>query len=491
MNRFGECKPCRRSFTCTNESITLSKGFYMNWLTENDKQAFMNFTENILTYNNSYSMNKSIVHKELLPVAYACPEPSSCLGGPHSHCAKGYHGPLCAVCISRYYKLLTRCLECPSVPWLVSQMVLVAFVVSGLIFYTIKDKRNPNFHGRSSSDAFLSRLKTVVSFYQVTSATLDGFSYVEWPVEMIKLVSYAKLIQLNILQIAPVHCFKQSFQVNIYDRLLAIITLNLAIVMIAFVWYKAKTHLTSQRYDLNDTQKQELRLNEQQRCLKLTFMFLFVIYSATTSSIFQVLPLSCQKICSGSGSSNCNRYLRYDYSISCDSAKYKRYLPSFYLLLVYPLILPLATLLLLTKAFNSTWSKEQKDTVKNGLSFLYENYNSSCWFWEIVDITRKIVLTSAILLANTESRSYLLFLSVSSGLYTVLFAGYKPIENAFEYWLQMASLMASWANLMAGLLLKIPENELSVVQTKFDSVGVTVLMISTNVFVVAMVVGEY
>ena len=101
------------------------------------------------------------------------------------------------------------------------------------------------------------------------------------------------------------------------------------------------------------------------------------------------------------------------------------------------------------------------------------------------------MLTSAILLANTESRSYLLFLSVSSGLYTVLFAGYKPIENAFEYWLQMASLMASWANLMAGLLLKIPENELSVVQTKFDSVGVTVLMISTNVFVVAMVVGEY
>lgn len=463
----------------------------MSWLSEVDKQLFMNFTENLLTYNSNHRIENSAIKKNILPSAYSCPEPNSCLGGVHSLCVTGYRGPLCAVCVNNYYKLLTRCLKCPTLPWLVLQIVLVVAVVFFLVLFTFKEKRRKTGYKRSMSDAFLAKLKIVVGFYQVTSATLDGFSYVQWPAEIITLVNYAKIIQLNVLQIAPIHCFSRSFQVNIYDRLLAIMALNFAFVLIALVWYVARSYQIKRRCNLNDVQKQKRLQNELERCLRITFLFLFVVYSSTTSSIFQVLPLSCHEICSGKAEGNCNSYLRYDYSISCSSAKYKRYLPLFYLLLLYPLVLPLVTLILLRKSFNSNWKNQKKETIKNGLHFLYENYEPHCWYWEIVDIARKIVLTSAILLSNTESRGYLLFLSVSSGLYAVLYASYKPIGDTFEYWLQMASIVSSWSNLMVGLLLKVPKYEFSSLQTRFDSIGVTILMVSTNVFVVSLVVGRY
>ena len=463
----------------------------MIWNSESDKQTFINFTKILLTHDDTYSKNSTNIVQLSLPFAYSCPDPTSCLGGLHSSCANGHHGPLCAVCIPRYYKLLTRCLECPSVPWLVSQLVLVTVIVCGLIVVTVRERKKSTNGGRSSSDAFFARMKIVIGFYQVTSATLDGFSYIQWPVEIIKVVSYAKMIQLNIFQIAPVHCFKQSFQVDAYDRLTAALAINGGVLISAFLWYKLKLWRIKQDPDMSSTEKLYNGLQEKERCLRITFIFLFIIYSATSSAIFQVLPPACQEICSGSDQRNCIEYLKYDYSIKCSSEKYRRYKPVFYLLAGYPLVLPLATILLLGKSFSKgSGNKKNKETVKNGLRFLYENYNEQCWFWEIVDIARKIILMSAIVLANNESRMYLIFLSISSGLYTVLFASYKPIDNAFEYWLQMASLTSSWANLMVGMLLKIPQNDVTTINSEFDSIGVTFLMVFTNAFVIGLIIGK-
>ena len=40
-----------------------------------------------------------------------------------------------------------------------------------------------------------------------------------------------------------------------------------------------------------------------------------------------------------------------------------------------------------------------------GLRFLYENYTDSCWFWEAVDVLRKITLTSGVVFIGIQSRT--------------------------------------------------------------------------------------
>ena len=43
----------------------------------------------------------------------------------------------------------------------------------------------------------------------------------------------------------------------------------------------------------------------------------------------------------------------------------------------------------------------------SGLRFLYENYEKRAWYWELVETSRKVTLTSGLILVGEESRSYI------------------------------------------------------------------------------------
>jgi hypothetical protein len=127
----------------------------------------------------------------------------------------------------------------------------------------------------------------------------------------------------------------------------------------------------------------------------------------------------------------------------------------------------------------------------NGIRFLYENYSPTCWFWEVVELVRKIIFSTLLILLNAESRTSLGLTAILSGLYSVLFALHKPIEDAFEHWLQLASLIVTSINFTIGMLMKIPQEETSSgVSNEADSVIVTVLLVAANVAVVVIVVGK-
>ena len=42
-----------------------------------------------------------------------------------------------------------------------------------------------------------------------------------------------------------------------------------------------------------------------------------------------------------------------------------------------------------------------------GLHFLFENYKRASWYWELVEMSRKVILTSGLILVGQESRSYI------------------------------------------------------------------------------------
>lgn len=56
-----------------------------------------------------------------------------------------------------------------------------------------------------------------------------------------------------------------------------------------------------------------------------------------------------------------------------------------------------------------------------GLRFLFENYKSEAWYWELVEMSRKVVLTSGVILVGQESRSYIGLTWVVAGMFGVLF----------------------------------------------------------------------
>ena len=535
LDRFGACQPCpSKGLLCQNETVKLRAGFFWKWKSAKSLGLYQNLTKNLMIFNESYD-TKQAIFTESFPTAYACPVPESCLGGMESKCADGYKGPLCAVCSKGYYRLVSTCQKCPTLPWLIGRVCLVVLILTVIIASLLLGKKRKATNGRTVTDILLARLKIVIGFYQVTSGTLTSFSYISWPSALINLINYAQIVQLNLLQIVPVHCFNNELKVDTYSTLLAFVAVNVLGVMSFAVAYNISKLCNSRRSDLDDSDIRRANFLSKEQCYRCIFLLLFLTYPALSAQILQMLPAACHKICMDSQQKNCEDYLRFDYSVRCYTKKFNSYVVFLYISLAFVVGFPVGTLFLLWRSHqlnnkkialkqqknlgdanwkgikadrsdrveflkakqNETLREEQDlflpgNEISQGISFLYENYSPSCWFWEVVELARKVVLTSAFALVGAESRTHLGVAALVSGLYTVVFAHYKPVSDTFEYWLQLVSLLATSVNMSVGMLLKIPAQVVvtSNVSSQLESVGIAVLFVANNLFVTLIIVGK-
>ena len=54
-------------------------------------------------------------------------------------------------------------------------------------------------------DRFLSKLKYLIGFYQVTHGLLNVFSYIRWPDSLNIVARYSGILRLNLLQLAAIY----------------------------------------------------------------------------------------------------------------------------------------------------------------------------------------------------------------------------------------------------------------------------------------------
>ena len=179
LNRFEGCMACPSSgMACVNESLQLKAGFFWKWESKHNMLRYQNFTRELEVESDWYDRELS-KYTLSIPAVYQCPVRESCLGGMEATCSEGYTGILCAVCSEWYYQMISNCRKCPSLPWLVGQIFLVTFIVTVIAVSLFLGRKSKNASGRSMTDIFLARLKIFIGFYQVTSATLDGFTYIK------------------------------------------------------------------------------------------------------------------------------------------------------------------------------------------------------------------------------------------------------------------------------------------------------------------------
>ena len=196
---------------------------------------------------------------------------------------------------------------------------------------------------------------------------------------------------------------------------------------------------------------------------------------------------------------NCTYYLKMDYSLKCFDKTYNKYVIAAYVGSIYPVLFPLFIVVVLYSLYyrphikNSALNPQPKRfEIVEGIRFIYENYNERCWYWEIVETIRKLILTSCLSLIGAEGRTYIGMAAMASGFYAVAHAQARPIPDKFEHLLQLSSLVATFFNLSVGVLLRIPSEMVNYsIEKDKDSVGVTVLLVTANVMVIGLVVSEY
>ena len=232
---------------------------------------------------------------------------------------------------------------------------------------------------------------------------------------------------------------------------------------------------------------------------KNLFFFLYVTYLSTCAKTASVLPIACQKICRDDKEELCLKYMKADYSIQCQGTKYNYCLIVAYTSTAYIIALPVTSFIVLWRKQRVMVASKEMDELQapvsglelvSGLGFLFENYEHRAWYWELVEMSRKVILTSGLILIGQESRSYIGLAWVIAGMYGMLFSWIKPIADATENRLMATSLAVTVVNLGIGAVCRIPAENISAsINTDVDAVSLKILILGANSLVIAQLMG--
>ena len=497
---FEKCHKCVGGLTCRDDYASLKSGYWWEWRNETRKDRYRLYIANLLAVLPALDAS-SVQYPFPIPMPYRCPREESCQGGLDSVCETGYQGPLCQVCSSGYYKQLQTCMQCPSKKWIVGQLSIIAAIaimITAVSLWTSKRKKRKG-ENYSLTDMFFSKLKIVIGFYQVTHGVLQAFSYIKWPGSLQVIAKYSEILQMDVLQIAPMGCLISGFQVNAFGSLLAIMVINATAISIsAAVYGVRKAIILWNPNPQNDEKSQSRKISETKELVfRNLFFFLYVTYLSTCAQTASVLPIACQKLCRDDKEEFCLKYMKADYSIECQGKYYNYWLIVAYISTAYIITLPVFSFIVLWRkrramvAADELYVPGTDMELISGLRFLFENYEHRAWYWELVETSRKIILTSGLILVGEESRSYIGLAWVIAGMYGMLFSWIKPIANVAENRLMATSLAITVVNLGVGAVSRIPAENISAsIDTDMDAVSFKILIFGANSLVIAQLVGK-
>ena len=118
--------------------------------------------------------------------------------------------------------------------------------------------------------------------------------------------------------------------------------------------------------------------------------------------------------------------------------------------------------------------------------FLCENYKPEYWYWEIVELSRKLLQTSLVVLYGSADPLTMGANIALSMVFITSHAYWKPMKDPFEHWLQMCSLVAIFLNLLSAEVLLVPYTDPS----GYRQTAMAVFIIGLNVSVVLLALGK-
>ena len=215
----------------------------------------------------------------------------------------------------------------------------------------------------------------------------------------------------------------------------------------------------------------------KQKHLSTVLFIVFFVYSSVSFIIFQTF--ACDSLDDGKA------YLRADYSITCYTGTYIAYQAyAIFMVFVYPVGIP---------AFFTWWllrnrlelAKPERESMSNLQSyrFLWAAYKPACYYYEVVECARRIVLTGAavfVLPDTTEQVAIVLLLAV---IFMFISESISPFESKLDMWLYRWGNGIIMASMYVALLLKFDLAK----EGSRSSSAITFLLIGANVFLLLTV----
>ena len=441
-------------------------------------------------------------------------------------CTYPYKGFLCADCLNGYFSNGYVCKLCPSKNEKAINMLIAAFLVlvmSVIVVALVWVKSN-----KEELNRILSKAKIGVNYYYNCSKIFEVMSFVQWPTTISNMINFLKALELNPITLLSLKCWFIRF--SLYHNYILFATINGCIVattMLGLMFIKL-------RYWLGSIGKKQFK-RARRSLISVSFFFIFLIYPLTSVSIVQLLPLACKEYYLSFPDNHPVSYFMQDTAMRCFTPQHNRMLPPVYLSLIYVLGIPIGTPILVwylrrklnreaklslvpSKTDRRRARKERvegfpllpssdnipdvEDKIQENISifediyvslhFFYGNYHEKFFFWESLEMSRKLFLASVAVFIGKTSRTVLALVIMVSGLSGVSHAHFNPIASLSEHILQLTCLSALFCILLCGLSMKMESSDdfpfLS--SKEEDELGLTVALIFCTVIVAVILLGE-
>ena len=233
-------------------------------------------------------------------------------------------------------------------------------------------------------------------------------------------------------------------------------------------------------------------------CISTAALLYFLIYPTITVNSVRILA-ECHELCTDQGMSNCTSYMRSDYSITCDTGIHTAY---FSVAVITFVLVAIGTPALLA---HFLW-KNRADFLKSspdslhydplstpsalvlGLGFFYTPFKSSLIFWEAVELTYKLSLTSIITFIAPGTTLQVYAGIVIAGFFWMVDAFYQPFDNRAENALQGLAQGVIFLTLSIGGMLQTSSAdsanaEYKTARVNEDAASAILILVNASVFV--------
>ena len=287
----------------------------------------------------------------------------------------------------------------------------------------------------------MAKAKIIISTFQILSVSLQSFE-ISMPVSYTKFISGLDILSIDMINVMPVGCIKR---LNYVDALIIKTLFPPIFVGLLFVCFMTEVGIRSRnllKKHRNDRLQLKVYLLSLIRSLKFRYASLMLLFSylylpGLTVAIFQAFI--CENVDPGNQtSSSGDYYLVADYSMSCSSPymKFAKVWASL-MILMYPIGVTLLYFwLLYRKRYEiihrydkaSVMSIGNKETGLKMIKFLYDSYKPQFWYFEIVETSRRLMLTGALSITDAGTSGQVVFGIILAVFYTKVYAYYQPYE---------------------------------------------------------------
>jgi hypothetical protein len=318
-----------------------------------------------------------------------CPTAGACVGGdtPGGYCDVNHEGPYCSVCTDGSAPQDGRCIDCSEIQGNSKAFIFVIVIaIVGILGYIAYRRVEfvSTFIEKLQTRSMIVKLKQMATFFQIV-LLLPAVYLVPYPTEYIIFLNIFSFVNINIVQIFSLGCISGwDFYASFVFACALPLFVAIILVIAAVVYNLAKEHDPAQAK------------KSRQQAFGLFLLFLWCIFPFICNRTFQMF--ACETF------DNNQELLRADYSIDCTSDSHRSFqIFAGIMIAAYPIGVPCLfffSMLPYAAELSDVPTRASKFARGKHLAFFSMDYKGEYWYWEIVELSRKLVLNGVLVLCN-------------------------------------------------------------------------------------------